>query len=544
MRKIIKFKANTSSSTGRRGVGVYCLIMLGFSICFLKLLMINIDDYASVADVKTSKSLILGESRGVIYDCRLKRLVGREYDYVCAVKPGIKSAEVLRRALDTKTYVNVVDTISKGNPAGFISPCLIENEDIVCAKIYKRYNSSQLATHLIGYVNSENVGVAGIEKAYESLLESYSGKYQVRFFADGTGRIMDGTEFDVNSQGYNSDGGVVLTVDSEFQFVLENAMDSSEIKKGAAVLIEIESGGIRAIVSRPDYNPSDLERYLDDNDSPLFNRSLAAYPVGSVFKPLVAASALEQGLNPEDEYVCMGAVRKNNAEFNCTKAHGTVNMATALMYSCNCYFVNLIDEIDYAQTLDDASSIGFGRSQELCDGLETHRGNLPAVEELNYFAARANFSFGQGSLNATLLQVASLYAAVANGGEYYSPYIVEGECDENGVFVSTHKHRSPHKVFSKKTADTIAACLELTVREGTGENAKTEKFDVAGKTATAQTGDFLDGEERLVTWFAGFFPYDAPKYVLVVMCEDGESGSNDCAPVFSKVASMFDFGDK
>ena len=96
---------------------------------------------------------------------------------------------------------------------------------------------------------------------------------------------------------------------------------------------------------------------------------------------------------------------------------------------------------------------------------------------------------------------------------------------------------SPVKVFSKSTADTISSFLELAVREGTGTAAQVENCRVGGKTATAQTGEFIGGEERVVTWFAGFYPYEKPEYVLVVMCEDGDSGSADCAPVFSQTVN-------
>ena len=539
-----RFNKNTFSCGGTRSVVLFFIMMIGFVICCVNLFVINIDNQAEVVDMNTSKSLVLGESRGIIYDCKLKRLVAADYDYVCAVKPDVNSAEVLRNVLDADAYVNVVNQISKGNPVKFVSPYFVSHDDIVCEKIYKRYNNSQLASHLIGYVDYKNNGVTGIEKVLDDSLNKYSGRYQVRYFVDGRGDVLNGGDVEILSEGYNSNGGIVLTIDSEIQSELEKAMDSSAIDKGAAVMLDVESGAVKAMVSRPDFNPSNVEEYLEDDKLSLFNRAVAAYPVGSVFKPLIAASALEQGVNPAENYDCKGYISDNGFSFRCTKAHGVVNMATAIMYSCNCYFINLINSIDYAQTVELASALGFGRELEICNGFYCSSGNLPSSDKLDSFAARANFSFGQGSLSATVLQVACLYAAVANGGEFYAPYVLEGECNEDGAFTPTHELSAPYKVINKSTADTIAACLELAVREGTGKNAQTDNFDVAGKTATAQTGDFVEGKERLVTWFAGFFPYDSPKYVLVIMCEDGESGSVDCAPIFSKVSTMFNFDDK
>ncbi len=537
MKRRLNNKQNSTSSAGRRSVVLFCFLMVGFVVCCINLVIVNIDNKTAVAGLRTSKTLVLGESRGIIYDYRFNRLVGSDYTYVCAVKPDVSSAEMLRKVLDADSYVDVINQISKGNPAKFVSPRFVAHKDIVCTKIYKRYNNLTLASHLIGYVDYENTGVSGIEKSYDSLLKSYSGDYQVRYFTDGTGRVMNGAEVETESDGYNSKGGVVLTLDKNAQFQLEDAMDSCGIVKGAAALLDIKSGAIRAIVSRPNFNPDAVSDYLNDDSSPLFNRSIAAYPIGSVFKPLIAASALEQGFDPQLDYECKGFISDDNIRFNCTKSHGKVNMATALMYSCNCYFINLINKIDCSKAITLASSFYFGCEQEICKGVYTSGGNLPSKDELNSFAARSNFSFGQGSLNATVLQIAGLYAAIANEGEFYLPYAVEGECDEKGIFKSTHTLSAPHKVFSKETADFIAACLELAVREGTGVNAANVKFPVAGKTATAQTGEYFNGKERLVTWFAGFFPYENPEYVLVVMCEDGESGSADCAPVFSKVAA-------
>lgn len=528
---------NAVSVSGKRSIVLFCILMVGFVVCCVNLVTINLDNKSAVADIKTSKTLILGESRGLIYDYKLNRLVGSSYDYICAVKPDVSSSEMLRKILDADSYVNVVNSISKGNPTKVVSPRFISHEDVVCAKIYKRYNDLPLASHLIGYVDYDNSGITGIEKIYDSLLGSYSGTYQVRYFADGTGKIMNGAEVEIYSSGYNNKGGVVLTLDKYAQFQLEKAMDSCSVEKGAAALLEIKSGAIRAIASRPNFNPNDISEFLKDERSPLFNRSVAAYPIGSVFKPLIAASAIEQGIDPSAEYKCEGVITGDNIKFNCTKSHGTVNMATALMHSCNCYFINLINKIDCSKTINIASSLYFGCEQEICNGLYTSSGNLTTSEELDSFASRANFSFGQGSLSATVLQVAGLYAAIANEGQFCKPYVVEGECDENGVLKPTHTQGAPHKVFSKETADYIASCLELAVREGTGTNAATENFKVAGKTATAQTGEYVNGKERLVTWFAGFFPYENPKYALVIMCEDGTSGSADCAPVFSKVAT-------
>ena len=139
MKKQSNKNKNTVSVEGRRSVLVFFFLMMGLVICCVNLVVVNMDNKTAVADVKTSKTLVLGESRGIIYDYQLNRLVSSEYDYVCAVKPDVSLSETLRNVLDADSYVNVVNQISKGNPTKFVSPRFIAHNDIVCEKIYKRY---------------------------------------------------------------------------------------------------------------------------------------------------------------------------------------------------------------------------------------------------------------------------------------------------------------------------------------------------------------------------------------------------------------------
>ncbi len=517
---------------------MFVFIMLCLGMCGIRIALINTELNKTVSSSKAARTITVAKSRGSIYDRNLCRLVGFTEEIISVVKPTSNALAAIRSFIDAQEYVNAVESLGKGNLLLIRPNSKINSADILNLKVYKRYYDFQLASHLIGTVgDGEEKGVSGIEKGFDSFLTSNAGTLNVRFLSDGTGKILQGGTIEVVDNNYNSSAGVVLTLDSKIQSFLEEAVDTNGFKKGAAVMLEVNSGAIVAAVSRPNFNPNNISEYLNDENQPLFNRVIGAYPVGSVFKTLVAASALEQGANPEKEYYCNGSINCGGVRFGCTKAHGMVNMATALVYSCNCYFVNLSKEIDFERLRDMAESIGFGNSIDIANGITTYSGTLPSVEELKSDAAKANFSFGQGTLTATPLQVASLYCAVANSGKFNKPYLVNGFCDSEGNYESTKNQQAPITVFSENTADLLSSFLELAVREGTGKSARTKYFDVAGKTATAQSGDFSSGKERLVTWFAGFFPYVNPKYVLVVMNEEGKSGSADCAPIFSSVAS-------
>lgn len=516
---------------------VYFCVIAVLGLLPVRILLVG-NEYSQAAENSGAKSLAVAYSRGIVYDRRFRRLTCENTVTVSVIKPTLSALNALKNVLDDGELSAIRTEVSQQNPIVLRMGNSVECDDIMTLPVYNRYSSSQTASHIIGYLSDgETKGVSGIERSFDSFLSSHNGRLDVRYFADANGSGLPGTDFELVNNNYNSNGGVVLTLDKKYQSALETAADNCRLQKGAAVMLDLGSGEIVAAISRPDYDRNNISACLTDENLPLFNRVLGSYPVGSVFKPLVAASALEQGIEPLAEFVCKGYTVSGGKTFKCMKSHGTVNMASALAYSCNCYFINLIEKLDVNDLLETAKNLGFGSSIELAENLCTYSGNIPEATELEQPGARANFSFGQGSLTANVIQIACLYSAIANGGEYQKPYLVKGLCDENMNLFDEYKSPSPVKVFSESTADIISSFLELAVREGTGTAARVENCRVGGKTATAQTGEFIGGEERVVTWFAGFYPYEKPEYVLVVMCEDGDSGSADCAPVFSKTVN-------
>ena len=521
-----------------RELVVYFCVIVILGLLPVRILLLG-SEYSTVSENSGAKTLTVANSRGVIYDRRLRRLTNEDIVTVSVIKPVLSALNALKTVLEADELSALREQFLQQNPVLMRIGNSVECDDILTLPVYNRYSSDQLASHVIGYLSEgETNGVSGIEISFDSLLSSYNGRLDVRYFADANGSGLRGTDFELVNSNYNSSGGVVLTIDKKFQSALESAADKCRLKKGAAVMLDIKSGEIVAALSRPDYDRGNISASLNDENLPLFNRVFGSYPVGSVFKPLIAASALEQGIDPSSEFECKGYTVSGGKTFKCMKNHGVVNMASALAYSCNCYFINLIEKLDIGEVLEIAEKLGFGSSIELAEKMSTYSGNLPGAAELEQPGARANFSFGQGSLTANVIQVACLYSAIANGGEYKKPYLVKGFCDENMSVYDEHKDTLPVKVFSESTADIISTFLELAVREGTGTAAQVENWRVGGKTATAQTGEYIGGKERVVTWFAGFYPYEKPEYVLVVMCEDGESGSADCAPVFSQTINI------
>ena len=253
-----------------------------------------------------------------------------------------------------------------------------------------------------------------------------------------------------------------------------------------------------------------------------------SYSVGSIFKPVVAACALENGISDDFEYDCKGEVTVGDKVFSCydDKAHGKINMTTALEVSCNCYFIELINKIDVDHLLKICSAMGLGTKQTLAPTLSSSAGTLPKRESLSIKGALANFAFGQGDLLATPLQIATVYHTLATGN-YVSPKAVFGLTNNLGLM--TKEADSPQvKVL---TDGTVLKLREMLSSVGASYNLNGS----AGKTGTAQSGIYKGSKEILRTWFAGYFPAENPEYIVVIMKEDGSSGTADCVPVFKAI---------
>lgn len=211
-------------------------------------------------------------------------------------------------------------------------------------------------------------------------------------------------------------------------------------------------------------------------------------------------------------------------------------MKEAIAQSCNAYFIHLMQSVPASAFLDMAEKLGFGRSTVLAPDYASAPGTLPDSEELQNARALANFSFGQGSLTATPLQIAGLINAVASGGRYSEPYLVEALVDSSGNLTYQRESQEGTQAFSDETARLLQEFMEASVDHGTGEKGEPRIGGAGAKTGTAQTGVFRDGEEIEQSWYAGFYPYGDPKYVIVVFGEDGEGGGSTCAPVFRELA--------
>lgn len=514
----------------------WIMIVLFTALCiYIGTLMLKTGEDALPSAGSRSRTMDLYSLKGTIYDYHLQPITNAQIRYYLLIDPrsfpvgqtdyiaGLcgEDAAVLRAKLEKETAFVLISARKPNTMAG-----------VYVFEGVQRY--SGVADHLVGYINSDLEGVAGLEKSYSTTLSYFGGEKQLVFAADGRSNPIVGLGLTMTGDDGNYRDGVVTTLDLDIQRLLEAAMDR-HITKGAAVVLDIHSGEIRAMVSRPDFDADHVEQYLKSENGELVNRALRSQTVGSVFKVVVAAAALEGELG---DYLCQcgGSTAVDGREFTCPVegGHGRQTLEQAFANSCNVYFISLGQMLGIEKVMETAVRCGFGEAIEIAENLYASAGTLPDVTG-NSAKQLANISIGQGELLASPLQIARLLALCGNGGYLVSPtcfqgfYVDETSESEQWLEYST-------RVLDETVAERLRQLCVATVEEGTGRAACPEGAGAGGKTSSAQTGVFNeDGTEVLNTYFAGFFPAEEPRYAIAVFAENGESGGATCAPVFKEV---------
>lgn len=520
----------------KRGEHGILILAVGFFLAFfaISLNFLGLSqkrDYVLTAQESSYVTVSAGESHGTIYDRNFDPLTNSETEIIAVAIPRVTDLEELTAIADDP--VHLAAKYGEGKP--FVFKCRsmgTESAGLSFFELPVRYSDDMTAVHTVGYI-SDGTGVSGIEYAFDNLLRTGNVENTVTYATDGSGHIMIGEGKSV-IRSTKQKTGVVLTLDSHIQRICEKAGRS--LNKGAIVVTDVKTGDILALASFPDYDISDISAALDDDDSPMINRALYSYSVGSIFK-LVAAC---EGINEELSgyvYKCSGSCDVSGQNFNCHKVdgHGLQDMTEAVTNSCNTYFIALSQCMDISSFRGLAFSMGFGREIHLCAGMIASAGVLPAVDELLVPAELANFSFGQGKLTATPLQINQMTCAIANGGELPMLRIVRG-ITVDGETVGNEKSPRRSRVIAPETAGELRKMMTAAIYENENSKAAPDRIRAAAKTSTAQTGRFdKDGEELCHGWITGFFPADSPEYAITVLAEDGGYGNDSAAPIFRKI---------
>ncbi len=491
---------------------------------------------AQTALRQTSYTLTVGSGRGTITDCNGLPLTDTESALMATALPDSDGLPALLSLLEEDERTAAITDAASGTPILAELPADADTstlpDDIKVFTATRRYGETTLAAHLIGYLDGDGSGAAGLEKSYQEILANSGIQYTVTYATDALGQTVSGGEVAVTETAATA--GLQLTIDSRIQAIVEE--EGSTIEKGAVVVLEVDTGKIRGCASFPDFSPNAVAEVLESTDAPLFNRAFAAYSVGSVFKTVTTAAAYLSGLSGFTAD-CTGEITVAGRVFHChnEEGDGALSIKTALTKSCNPFFIQLGAEIGETLLLQTASDLSFGKAFTVALGMDTAAGSLPQSPLLE--AELANLSFGQGELSATPVQIALMMAAVANGGKTPCPSLVEGITDGSGNITEEWESTPPVYALTEEVAAAVAEDLISAVAENPESLAASEIVTIAGKTGTAQTGQYDEtGEEYCNGWFAGFFPAESPKYAAVVLCEECISGNLDAAPVFRRIA--------
>ena len=516
----------------RRVTAVYAALvgLFALGVCRLYLAAGN-TAYAARAAGQSAVTIEMPARRGNFYDCGGQLLTGLSERWQALCLPGEDSYV---RLYDAASPEGQAELYRRRNAA---SPFLLTVER-KAAGLYawptaRRYCAAPLCQHLIGYLDGEGRGAAGLEAALDGVLAGSGGHDTVTCAVTGRGTLVEGTEPAYTAAPFDG-AGVQLTISRAVQRAAEGVA-AETMTSGCILVLDVGTAEVRASVSLPGYDPEKVADSLDAAGSPLVDRTLAAYAAGSVFKPVVAAAALEAGL--DGLWVdCPGYAEVDGQVFRCASgtAHGQVDLAAALEKSCNGYFIRLGQAVGAERLLAAARALGFGQRTAVAGALHGAAGALPKEDTLAQAGQLANFSFGQGELLVTPLQVAGMMNAIAAGGVWRAPSFVLGTVDEaSGAVLETAARPAARRAVSEQTAARLQALLAGVVSgEGaTGRQAAPIHGSAAGKSGTAQTGQFTpDGQEKMNLWFAGFCPADDPQYTVVVM-QDGQT-----APAYSSAA--------
>jgi penicillin-binding protein 2 len=433
------------------------------------------------------------------------------------------------------------------------------------------YPFKEATVHVLGYIQRVQAGSDEDNPfaRYRTLNQSpdYEGKSGLEGIFDEELRGKNGVKaILVNNLGYRQreetwvpaepGNNLVLTIDAGIQKAADTALHQrGATTRGAVLVMDAQNGDVLAMASAPAFDPHMFlstvtrEEFASLNDSDLgrqLNRATyGMYAPGSIFKIVVGLAALENGLDPNEIFKSDGVAWIRSRKIRDTAGAGDFNFRKALALSSNPYFIH------YGTQMGEQKIIEMGHRFHLGE----HTGILTNQELRGYFPRlgstskkdksrwlegdTANLSIGQGEIAVTPIQMAGMVGAVANGGRLYWPRLVSAVTSQepDAHVIATFpaaQIRDELRVNPKNLQYIRDGMLDDVESGGTGKRALVEGMKICGKTGTAEV-ERNNVTDHYITWFASFAPYEAPKYVVIVMVESGSSGGGTCAPIAREV---------
>ena len=583
-------------------------VFVGLGIRLFKLQVLDHDKYESLAISQQVRETTLSASRGSIYDRNGKILAAsadvstifispaeiakNDEDPVMIAKGlseilGVGYSKILEMTQDTDSWYKTVARKVEDEQTEQVRKFKKEN-NLIGVKIEtdtKRYYPyGSLASHVIGFVGTDNYGLSGVEAYYDDVLSGADGRVIRATTSAGTQLLYSNFE-----DYYDAKNGedIELTIDATIQYYLEKhlkqAVEDYDVQKGAAAIaMDPSTGEILGMVSLDNF---DLNNYqaVSEADQALIdaatsdeeksalrtaaqqrqwrNKAISdTYEPGSVFKILTLSMALEEGVtNMNDSFYCSGSVQVTGDDEprKCWKTggHGMQTLTQAVQHSCNVAFVNLGVRVGAQNFYKYAEAFGLLNLSDNPDTLQSAKTGIDMAGESgsiwwsqNVFYQKNNLSqlaaasFGQ-TFTITPIQLITAVSAAINGGNLMKPYLVKEIRDSNGEVLQANQPTVVRQVISENTSKEVRSILERVVGDnvdGTGKNAYVAGYQIGGKTGTSEkvAQDATGARKEYIVSFLGFAPADDPKIAILILLDTPSSesgvyisGGNMAAPV-------------
>lgn len=424
---------------------------------------------------------------------------------------------------------------------------------------YRTYPQGTLAAQVLGFVNDEGEGKYGIEQYLDDKLKGTPG--QLKAITDAKGVPLVSNDDNVITEPQEGQR-TILTLDIAMQRQLEDALkkglERARSKSGSALIMEVDTGAVKAMASYPTYNPS---QFFKQEDGRVFNNTNVSDPleVGSVMKPLTTAAALDMGaVKRSSSYFDPGTFKVDDATISNVEevaGSGTRTVEDILKLSLNTGATWLLMQMGGGQVNEQARTrwhdfmtnhYRFGKATGIEQGFES-AGTVPDPKDgFGLNIQFANTAFGQGMLT-TPIQMAAADAAVINGGTYYRPRLVERYVAPDGQETTVKPEVLASAVVKPSVSKDVREMMEAVVKRNYlvyGFSSLRDNYRIGGKTGTAQVAKPTGGyyEDRFNGMFTGFVGGDKPQYIIVVRVNEpgipGYAGSKAAGPVFVDIANL------
>lgn len=434
----------------------------------------------------------------------------------------VKSNEVINSSYNKRQEIlaeRVIRGEIKASDGEVLARTLVDEE----GKETREYPFGEVFAHVVGRYSK---GKSGIEESENiRLLTSNINSFEIMY-----SELM----------GEKSPGdNVVTTLNSKLQQVAYDALGN---KRGAVVVMEPSTGKILAMVSKPSYDPNDIDDLWEsliadeEAESPLINRATQGlYPPGSTFKVLTALEYMRENPLYEDyEYNCQGSIEYEGMKMRCynNKRHGKEDLAHSFAKSCNTSFAFIgqgLDRDDFYDLCED-----FLFNSKIPIALVSNPSSFTLKKEKSGVKEAMQTAIGQGNTLITPLHNALIAATVANGGVMMEPYVVDHIENAEGGMVKKYAPQMISKPMSALEAETLGKMMREVVTSGTGTKLKNLKVEVAGKTGSADHGG-----GRAHAWFIGYAPYEKPELAISVIVENVGTGSDYAVPIAKKIIEAY-----